>query len=123
MMCFAERDHVSKVGSTAVFPWLDVVDAAVVERNGAVGVGAGAVEGAEGSSLGSGGGAVFASDVEEFAVAVEDDGDDVGVAAKSADRGHRDWDTVGEFADGAGVWAVEEGDEVDVDVHVGYRGL
>lgn len=88
VVVFAERDHVPKVGSAAVFPVVDVVDATVVERDGAVGVSAGAVEGAECSSLGSGGGAVFASDVEEFAFAVEYYWDDVGVAAEAADGGH-----------------------------------
>ena len=88
VVVFAEWDHVSEVGGAAVFPEVDVVDAAVVEGDGAVGVGAGAVEGAECSSLGAGGGAVLASDVEEFALAVEYDWDDVGVAAESADGGH-----------------------------------
>ena len=80
LTCFAVVAEAIVAGAV-----VDVVDAAVVVGGGAVGVGAGAVEGTEGSSLGSRRGAVLASDVEQFACAVEGDGDDVGVAAEAAD--------------------------------------
>ena len=75
----AEGHHVVEVGWAAVFPVVDVVDLAVVVWGVALGYRAGGVDGLECSSLGGGGESFASSDVDGDAVAVEDDGDDVGL--------------------------------------------
>ncbi|TPW07529.1 MAG: hypothetical protein FD127_4473, partial [Acidimicrobiaceae bacterium] len=80
----AEGEEVVEVGVASVAPPGDVVDGAVVVVGGAVGDGAGGVEGLQGAALGAVGEAGGALQVE-FAGGVEDgsvaDDDWVGVAA------------------------------------------
>ena len=83
----AQRQQVVQVGAAGGCPRVDVVDVAVVEPDGAAGVGAGAVHRPQRPALLAGGDPLGAADVEGDPVAVEDDRDDVGVAAQPPDRG------------------------------------
>ena len=78
--------HAVEVGVAAVFPGVDVVDLAVSERHVAVGVhAAGRIAGPQRHPLRPGRQAAFSAHIEGLAVAVEDDGDDPGVAGHAAD--------------------------------------
>ena len=82
-----------------MFEPVDVVDFAAVERHVAAVVGAVPVDGAQCASLGAGGGAVGAADVDRHTVFAEDDGGDEPVAERAADAVGWDGDAVTGFAD------------------------
>ena len=105
----AQRQQVVEVGEAESFPGDDVVDLAVVERDVAVGVGAGAVHRPQGSALGPVGDSLFAPDGECFAVGAEHDGDDGGFAAQPPDGVDRQRDTVRGLTDAVGVEPVDQG--------------
>ena len=94
-----------------------MVDLAVVERDVAVGVGAGAVHGPQRAALGAVGDALFASDGERLAIGTQHDRDDGGFAAQPADRVDRQRDPVGGLADRQGVETVGKRWQVDVHAH------
>ena len=68
VMLRAQRQQVFEIGQAEPLPRDDVVDLAVVERDVAVGVGAGAVHRTQRSALGAVGDALFAPDGERLAV-------------------------------------------------------
>ena len=99
---------------------VDVVDVAVVEADGAAGVGAGAVHRPQRPALVSCRHPLGSPDVEGDTVAVEHDRDDVGVAAQPADRGHGHGLTGRRLAHRAVVQPVSQRVEVDQHRHLGH---
>ena len=90
MVSVAEGNLVVEVGPTPVFPVLDVVDLAMVERNGAIGDGTGLVDCFECSSLMRGGQTSGPSDIDGHAPTVENNRDDLGLTGESPDGFDRD---------------------------------
>ena len=86
----AQRQQVVEMRAASRLPWADVVDVAVVEADGAAGMGAGAVHRPQRSALFAGGDALGMPDVQGDTVTVEHDRHDVSVAAQPAHRGDGD---------------------------------
>ena len=78
----AKGNEVVEVGWTAVLPRHEVVRFGVGELHDTAGECAGVVDGGESSSLVAGRQPFRTSNVEGYAVAVENDGDDVGLAGQ-----------------------------------------
>ena len=119
MMFRADGDEVRDVGAAFESPEDDVVDLALFEGDVAVVADTGSVHGSEFAALGAVDGAGGPAEVGDLAVAVQDVGDDVGVAAHSPHLGHRDGDAVVGLADAVLVQPVEQGGQVDDDADLG----
>jgi hypothetical protein len=109
----AQWEQVLEVRRAALLPLVEVVDVAVTEANRAVGCGAGAVQCSECSPLIGSGEAFGSSDVDDSAVAVQDDRDDVGFAGQPANGCWWEWLAVERLTLARLVEAGAEGVEVD----------
>lgn len=111
-----------QIGGAVVVPGEEVVDLAPVERGGAAGPGAGAVEGAKGATLGAGGEPGGAPHVEGHPVRAHEHTAQLGDAGQPVKGGDREGGAVVVLAESVVVPAFEEGAGVGDDTDLGDAG-
>jgi hypothetical protein len=120
VMTGTEWEKIPQIGRPELLPPVDVVDLAPVERHVAPGEPAGAVHRPQRPPLRSIGEALGATLVDDLPVAVENSGEDLGLAAEPTNGGGRQHGAVGRLARRMLVQATAQGVPIDEHSDLGH---